>query len=199
MAVRILAPELPNLKHAISAIFSGAAKGWQQFTKEFVPGGPFDLLSPEQRSRLFIPATNDVNEGALGGWRVSRRSNPNLTAISFSNKTRYERKNTRQFIMKLCDDTDQQYVMRAVRAIGSNGENARFRQFLLEAQRKRAETNRLKKEQAEQKKREEIERLTRVGLVFGRDAVLRLTVVELKDQVKIYKKFLSDSVLEKGA
>jgi hypothetical protein len=92
MAIRILSAELPDLDVAISAMFTGSAVGWQQFTQEFLVGGPFDSLSAEQCSRIFIPATNDANEGALGSWRVNRRYSPNVTAtvrsLGFSNKTR---------------------------------------------------------------------------------------------------------------
>ncbi|KAF9528451.1 hypothetical protein CPB83DRAFT_766593 [Crepidotus variabilis] len=197
MAIRILASELPELKSAISAIFSAAAKGWRQFTQEFISGGPFDLLTPEQRSELFIPATNDVNEGALGSWRVSRRSNPNITAAGFSNKTRYERNNTDRFIAKLCDDADHCYVRQEVRRIGASGENTRLQENLLEAQRKRAEANRLKKSEAARKKREELERLSQVGLIMDHDIIMRMTVVQLKDQIKIHKQILADPILGK--
>ena len=91
----------------ISSMFSGCMDGWYQFTKEFVPGGPINQLTVEQRSRMFIPATNDANEGALGSWRVNARFHPNGMASGFSNKTRIERNNTEMFIDKLCDQDDQ--------------------------------------------------------------------------------------------
>ena len=90
MSIRVLAPELPNLEAAISDIFAGSADGWRHFTQEFVPGGLFDSLTVEQQARIFIPATNDASEGALGSWRVWRRYHPTCTATSFSNKTRAE-------------------------------------------------------------------------------------------------------------
>ena len=197
MAICIMSKELPELEAAISDIFSGAADGWRQFTQEFIPGGPFDLLTAEQRSRLFIPATNDANEGALGSWRVWRRYHPSSTAASFSNKTRLERKNTEGFIEKLCNEEDQCYVMRAVRVQGASGENARFRKRLVDTQRKRMLATRQKQDAAEQKKRQEIERLTNVGLVVDRNIIEKMTAKQLDDQLNVHIKILNDELLRK--
>jgi len=162
MAICILSAELPELNSAIPTMFSGSAVGWRRFTQEFLVGGPFDSLSAEQRSRIFIPATN---EGALGSWHVNQRYSPNVTAASFSNKIRFERNNTEQFIEKHCTHEDQQHVMRLIGVQGASGDNARFRRHLLEAQQNRAWVNRQRKEEAECKKHEEIQRVTSVGLV----------------------------------
>ena len=162
-----------------------------------MPGGPFDALTLEQRSRIFIPATNDANEGALGSWRVWRRYHPTCTATSFSNKTRAERNNTELFIEKHCNDDDHLYVMRQVRAIGASGENAQFRQDLIEDRQKQALATRKKQEDAERKKQQEIDRLIAVGLIVDRTAVERMTVPQLDDQLKIHKQFLKDDVLAK--
>jgi hypothetical protein len=197
MAIQVMALELPDLEAAISDIFLGAADGWRQFTQEFTPGGPFDSLSAEQRSRLFIPATNDANEGALGSWRVWRRYHPSSTASSFSNKTRLERNNTEAFIQKLCNEEDQHYVMRTVRVQGASGENALFRAHLVDMQRKRVLATRQKQDAAEQKKRHEIERLTNVGLVVDRNAIEKMTAKQLDDQLNIHIKILNDEVLRK--
>jgi len=89
MSIQILTTELVDLKVMISDIFGGA-DGWRQFTQEFVPDGPFDALTLEQWSWIFIPATNDANEGTLGSWRVWCRYHPTCTATSLSNKTHAE-------------------------------------------------------------------------------------------------------------
>ncbi|KAJ7482660.1 hypothetical protein FB451DRAFT_1393980 [Mycena latifolia] len=80
-------PDLPNIFLLISAMFSGCAKGRIQFTPEFHVGGTFDRFTPEQRAILFIPSTNDCNEGTLGSYRGHMRYHPNSTAHSFSNQT----------------------------------------------------------------------------------------------------------------
>ncbi|KAF8156818.1 hypothetical protein B0H34DRAFT_617022, partial [Crassisporium funariophilum] len=182
MAVRTLQCELPDLEMSISAMFAGCAKGWQQFTKEFAPGGPIDSLTPEQRRRMFIPATNDHNEGGLGSTRIYTRSHPNGTAAGFSNKARCERNNTENFILSACTPDDQQYVMREVRRQGASGEHGKFRKDLFETQQKKAIDTRKKQADLEAKRREEFLRLTAVGLVVDRSRICKMTVGELKDQ-----------------
>ena len=197
MSIQILASELPDLELMISAMFSGCMDGWHQFTKEFIPGGPIDQLTVEQRLRMFIPATNDASEGALGSWRVNARFHPNGTASGFSNKTRLERNNTEMFIEKLCGYDDQRYVMQQVRIEGTSGANAKFREHLLKSQQARALATRKKQQDAEKKKREEIARLIAVGLTVDRALINKMTVSQLNDQINIHRKFLNDEVLLK--
>ncbi|TFK64123.1 hypothetical protein BDN72DRAFT_926206 [Pluteus cervinus] len=195
--IRTLARELPDLLDCISDIFSGAAQGWRVFTSEFTPGGPFDLLTPKQRKRLYIPATNDENEGGLGSIRVWQRYHPNATAFGFSNQKRYERNNTSNFIKKLCTQEDDIYVMRLVRKINSSGENIRFREALVEEMNRKAGEKRKKDEEAAMKRQLELERLTSVGLAMDRDEINNMTVKQLDDQLKIHRKILMDEVLRR--
>ncbi|KAL6301676.1 hypothetical protein BKA93DRAFT_719962, partial [Sparassis latifolia] len=164
-AVCMLAPDLPGLTCMISAMFSGAAKGWVQFTTEFTVSGPFDSLTPAERALVFIPSTNDANEGALGSWRVHARSRPSSTASTFSSQARSERNNTEEFIVKCCNEDDQGYVMRTVRTADASGENAQFREELVENQRERAVQYCKKQEEDQRKKDREKERLRSIGLI----------------------------------
>lgn len=197
MTIQILASELPDLELMISAMFSGCMDGWFQFTKEFIPGGPIDQLTYEQRLRMFIPATNDASEGALGSWCVKAQFHPNGMASGFSNKIRLERNNTEMFIDKLCGDDDQQYVMRQVRIEGTSGANTKFREHLLKSQQVQALAMRKKQHDAEKKKREEIARLIAVSLIVDRAQINKMTVSQLNDQINIHRKFLNDKVLLK--
>ncbi|KAJ7595926.1 hypothetical protein C8J56DRAFT_1043015 [Mycena floridula] len=79
---------------------------------KFHEGGTFDMLTPQQRKVLFLPSTNDHNEGMLGSYRVHMQYHPSSTPESFSNQTRNERNNTKAFIKKHCDASDHKYVMR---------------------------------------------------------------------------------------
>ncbi|GBE89366.1 hypothetical protein SCP_1600270 [Sparassis crispa] len=182
-AVCMLAPDLPGLTCMISAMFSGAAKGWVQFTTEFTVGGPFDSLTPAERALVFIPSTNDANEGALGSWRVHARSRPSSTASTFSSQARSERNNTEEFIVKCCNEDDQ------------GGENAQFREELVENQRERAVQYRKKQEEDQRKKDREKERLRSIGLITDRDEIHRMTVAQLKDQIDIHRKLFNDEIL----
>jgi hypothetical protein len=63
-------PELPHLANVLVAFLKGALTTWKRFTTEFVPGGLIDEASAEQKDLAWMPATNDVNEGILGSYRV---------------------------------------------------------------------------------------------------------------------------------
>ncbi|KZT28911.1 hypothetical protein NEOLEDRAFT_1057567, partial [Neolentinus lepideus HHB14362 ss-1] len=80
----IKAGDLLDLDLIISAMFAGAAKGWHQFTTEFAIGGPFDSLTAQEGSLLFIPSMNDANEGALGSFHVHVHYKPSSTTAMFS-------------------------------------------------------------------------------------------------------------------
>jgi hypothetical protein len=91
LAAQALAPQLPDLTRMISAMFSGAGVTWIRFTPEFAIGGPIDLIPRTIPPKLYIPSTNDHNEGPLGSYRVHIRYHPNSTPESFSALERYRR------------------------------------------------------------------------------------------------------------
>ncbi|RDB18250.1 hypothetical protein Hypma_000601 [Hypsizygus marmoreus] len=197
-AIRVMSSELPDLEGAISDMFSGAVEGWRRFTPEFVvPGGTFDLLTPEQRGRLFIPSTNDANEGGLGSWRVHVWYHPSSTAASFSSQARHTRNNTDGFVNKLCDHADHLYVMQQARLEDASGKSSKFRKHLLAAQYNHAEKARQKQIAMAQKKQTELARLANVGLILNRPQVKRMTIPQLDDQLSIHRKILNDVILLK--
>jgi len=53
---------------ATVTFFKGAAETWERFTTEFAPGGMIDIATADQRERAWLPATNDICEGALGSY-----------------------------------------------------------------------------------------------------------------------------------
>ena len=69
-AVHSLAPGLPHLQPVLVEFFSGAANTWERFTSEFTPGGLIDEATPFGKDLAWLPPTNDINEGALGSFRV---------------------------------------------------------------------------------------------------------------------------------
>lgn len=195
--IRQLRPEYPNLLLAISAMFSGCKDGWIQFTPEFHVGGTFDSLTPEQRAILFIPSTNDHNEGMLGSFRVHMRYHPNSTARSFSNQTRAERNNTEAFIKKIYSAAVEKFVMREVRKEGASGTRAKFRKAWAALQREKAEKGRQKREKAAAKKRNLAFRLATTQLELDISTINTMTSARLKDQLQVYRDVLRDPVLVK--
>ncbi|KAL1699069.1 hypothetical protein EV121DRAFT_216982, partial [Schizophyllum commune] len=67
---------------------------WRRFTSDLASGGPIDALTPYQHSSLFIPATNDHNEDALGSLRLFLRLNPCSTTVAFNASQRMHKNGT---------------------------------------------------------------------------------------------------------
>ncbi|KAF7344413.1 hypothetical protein MSAN_01922500 [Mycena sanguinolenta] len=195
--IREIVPELPNLARVVSAMFTGCAAGWTQFTPEFHVGGTFDQLTPEQREILFIDATNDVNEGMLGSYRVHTRYHPNSTAHSFSNQTRTERNNTEAFIKKCCDEAVEKYVMREVRKDGASGVRAKFRKAYLGLQREKAAKALKRREKTAARKTAHAAHLADTSLELDISKIQEMTSAKLKDQLYVYRDVLKDEVLLK--
>ncbi|KAJ7442078.1 hypothetical protein B0H11DRAFT_2251704 [Mycena galericulata] len=189
------ARDLPNLFLLISEMFAGCADGWRQFTPEFKIGGTFDQLTPEQRAILFIPATNDCNEGMLGSYRVHMRYHPNSTAHSFSSQTRAERNNTEAFIKKCCDDAVQKFVMREVRKDGASGARVKFRKAFAALQREKAEKALKRRKKTADRKKDAAIRLAETELELDKDKIRELSSPRLKEQLRVYRDVLKDPIL----
>lgn len=195
--IRQLRPDLPNIFLIISNMFAGCTTGWIQFTPEFHVGGTFDLLTPEQRAILFIPSTNDCNEGMLGSYRVHMRYHPNSTAQSFSNQTRTERNNTEAFIKKFCDAAVEKFVMREVRKVGASGGRAKFRRAWAALQREKAENALARRRKTALRKKKTELRLAATKLEFDVGKIQALSSPLLKEQLHVYRDVLKDEVLVK--
>ncbi|KIY62802.1 hypothetical protein CYLTODRAFT_360941, partial [Cylindrobasidium torrendii FP15055 ss-10] len=107
--------KVPGLRWCFRSFFRHAAKGWVDFGEEFRPGGPIDSLPLSLRKLLFIPATNDANEGILGAWRVATRFQPNISPTNFTARTTCSRNDTESFIKAKCSENDALYVRQYVR------------------------------------------------------------------------------------
>ncbi len=79
-----LAPQFPYLKQALVAFCKGAHETWKRFTSEYTPGGLIDEATQEEKDLAWMPSTNDVNEGALGQFRVMIRRQPQLTLLQYN-------------------------------------------------------------------------------------------------------------------
>ncbi|KAJ7207790.1 hypothetical protein C8J57DRAFT_988245, partial [Mycena rebaudengoi] len=169
------------------AMFSGVKEGWIQFTPEFRPGSTFDQLTPEQRTILFIPSTNDCSEGMLGAFRVHMRYHPNSTAYSFTNQTRTERNNTEAFVKKYGDRDLQTYVMREVRKDGNSGQRAKFRRAWLQQKRDKAAAGRARLLKAVLRKKTAADRIAGTTLELDVMKLRGMSSTNLKAQLHVYR------------
>jgi len=60
----------PHIHGLLTVFFKGAEETWKQFTSEFAPDGLIDQSMAEEKELAWMPATNDINEGALGTFCI---------------------------------------------------------------------------------------------------------------------------------
>ncbi|KIJ35847.1 hypothetical protein M422DRAFT_261798 [Sphaerobolus stellatus SS14] len=94
--------DLPHLKELLVAFFTGAAETWMRFTSEFETGSVIDKLSPERRLQAWMLSTNDINEGALGRYRVALRRAPNMTEETYNASTMSKMNRTLEWMEENC-------------------------------------------------------------------------------------------------
>jgi hypothetical protein len=99
-AVQELAVDLPHILPVLAAFFKGAAATWKRFTSEFAPGGLIDEATQEEKDQAWMPPTNDVNEGALGAFRVLMRRQPQLSSLQYNALAMYRQNDTQAFMEK---------------------------------------------------------------------------------------------------
>jgi hypothetical protein len=97
-AVAMRSSNLPHLKTMVVAFFKSAQKKWVEFTQEFDSNEKIASMSPVQRRRAFLHATNDRNEGALGRLRVLLRRNPNMSLRAYNARTLIKYNQVVQFL-----------------------------------------------------------------------------------------------------
>ena len=108
-AVLRLAPTLPHLRPLVRAFFEGALETWVRFSVEFVEGGVISGITVSERRVAWMETTNDLNEGALGGFRKAARDDGNMSLLYYNRKTMYKCNNTAKYMETLLPD-DCQYV-----------------------------------------------------------------------------------------
>ena len=128
--IQRMAPELPHLKPLLVAFFGGAFETWKRFTSEFAPGGLIDEATAEEKALAWMPATNDVNEGALGSFCVLMQHQPQLTLLQYNAQAMFYHNNTQAFMEKNFQDEDYKFIHKMVRE--SRGEERKRREELVQ-------------------------------------------------------------------
>ena len=183
--IQRIAPELPHLKPLLVAFFKGASETWKRFTSEFAPGGLIDEATAEEKDLAWMPPTNDVNEGALGSFRVLMRRQPQLTLLQYNAQAMFHHNNTQAFMEKKFQDEDYKFIHQMARE--SRGEEKRRREeFVLHAEAKVAK----KREAAEKRKAKAAavaEKIIGIKLILDREEVMKLKGQALKDHLKAFQ------------
>jgi hypothetical protein len=183
--IQKMAPELPHLKPLLVAFFKGASETWKRFTSEFAPGGLIDEATEEEKDLAWMPATNDVNEGALGSFRVLMRRQPQLTLLQYNAQAMFHHNNTKAFMEKNFQADDYKFVHQMARE--SRGEEKKRREeMVLHAEAKIA------KQAAATKKRKAkaaavAQKIAGITLILDREEVVKLKGQALKDHLKAFQ------------
>ncbi|KAF8222953.1 hypothetical protein L208DRAFT_1185573, partial [Tricholoma matsutake] len=71
------------------------------FTLEFAPDGLIDQCTAEEKELAWMPATNDVNEGALGAFCIQMQMKPQFTMTNYNALAMFEHNNAQNFMNAL--------------------------------------------------------------------------------------------------
>lgn len=181
-----MVPDLPHFRELLIAFLMGARETWKRFTSEFAPGGLIDEATAEEKELAWMPATNDVNEGALGSFRVLMRRQPQLTLLGHNALAMYFRNDTEAFMAeKFTEKEDYQYL----HALGRQPQVDQRKlmkehvQFRADHQKRKVD----KREKQGQRNQETAARLASTNLILDERMVTGLKGQALKDQLRLYQ------------
>ena len=186
-AILEMRPELPHLADVLVAFLKGALATWKRFTTEFVPGGLIDGASAEQKDLAWMPATNDVNEGILGSYRVFMRGKPRTTLHAFNAQAMYKQNDTQNFMDKNFTEEDHIYVRKMAREIDESGLEKKRKKELIQVQKKQVAEKRTKTQKKTQKKIDTAIKLSKVELKWKEEDIPGLRGQKLLDQFAAFK------------
>ncbi|KAF7292320.1 hypothetical protein HMN09_01215700 [Mycena chlorophos] len=112
---------LPHLEEMFVEFLKGAMATWIRFSSEYAPGGVIDGLSDEMKERVARPATNDVNEGALGAYVVWARDNATGAVHTHNGLKMCQRNGTDAFADVFFTESDFTFVIKAARRLELEG------------------------------------------------------------------------------
>ena len=181
-----LAPELPNLKGAIVSFFGGAYESWKRFTSEYSPGGLIDEATQEEKDLAWMPTTNDINEGALGQFRVMIRRQPQLTLLQYNARTMFSRNKTATFMDEMFSEDTHKYI-RDLARVKDDSEKERKTQIVKHAEERIAVRVAAKKKR-ETKALETANCISQIELQFDKKIIETTKGPALRDMVKAFIK-----------
>ncbi|EJD32768.1 hypothetical protein AURDEDRAFT_77473, partial [Auricularia subglabra TFB-10046 SS5] len=80
----------------VFAAFTGAAETLERFCEEYKPGGKIARAAPELLKSVFVPATNDANEGKIADHGAFIRRAPSARLSFFNAATMYKQNQSRR-------------------------------------------------------------------------------------------------------
>ena len=186
-AVLKLSSELPYLLPVLVAFFGGAMITWERFTTEFAPGSPIDLASAEDKERAWMPPTNDVNEGALGSYRLYIRKKPTTTIEQYNALTMFNFNNTEDFMTKCFTPEDHKFIREEARAAEHNKGEKKIREELRLHAAAKADAARQKATDTAAKLAKKVADLAAVERIEDEEVIKGMSKPGLKNQLQLYR------------
>ncbi|QRV88382.1 hypothetical protein RhiJN_16400 [Ceratobasidium sp. AG-Ba] len=192
LALRREASKLPYLEDLCVASCRSALQTWGRFTDEFAPNALLASLDSEQRNIAFMPPTNDVNEGALGTWRVWSRRYPRLTLHKY-NALMANRSNATEAYMD-ANFTCEQYrwLMEEARRIDSSKLEDTRKAELVMATKNEAERNQALQEKRAERRIQKAQYAAGIELELTPDIIATMKGSQPNDQLKRYRHILTN-------
>ena len=184
-AVQNMAPELPHLQPVLVKFFKGAQETWKKFTSEYAPGGLIDEATTAEKDLAWMPPTNDVNEGALGAFRVLMRRQPLLTELQYNAQAMFHHNNTKAFMEKHFGPEDYQFLHGLARE--STGHEKQRKKAIVEHSQQRIEVSAERVEKRLKNAAATAERIAKIKLDFKPETVDASKGQNLTDLWKKYK------------
>jgi hypothetical protein len=174
------------LKQALVAFCKGAHETWKQFTSEYTPGGLIDEATQEERDLAWMPSTNDVNEGALGQFRVMICRQPQLTLLQYNACTMFARNNTAAFMDEMFTEDTHKYVRELARQKDTSEKDRLM--DIVKLQEEKIATKMAIKKKKSAKAAELANRISQVVLQFKMEKIVKLKGEKLRDQFDAFKR-----------
>lgn len=190
-AVQEWIPKILYFRDAFVVFMEGCLETWTRFTSEFEAGGLIDGLTAEEREAAWMPATNDINEGALGTLRITMRRKPCLTLHQFNARFMYNQNKTQEWMDKTLTDDDLIYLRQQAQKLDESKPELKRKAEQVEADEAAAKAKRAKITEQIKKKDEALEKLRNVVLVLEEQKIRQLGVKAVKEQLNVY--CISDS------
>ena len=193
--LQVLQHEAANLPQedvvgTLSAFFGGSSAAWERFTEEYAPTGTIASLTPVQRDRAFMATTNDVNEGALGHYRLTMRKTPRLTLLHYNSMMMYKKNLTSGYIKRHFGAKEHAYLRQKARFLDKLGLEKQRRQILAVAAQKKTELNRIKirekGDRAAQKRLKRAEEMAGVTLELDPERLRGMSSTDLCKQLVLW-------------
>jgi hypothetical protein len=176
----------PHICGLLTAFFKGAKETWKRFTSEFAPDGLIDQSTAEEKELAWMPATNDVNEGALGAFRIQMRTKPQLTMTNHNALAMFEHNDTQNFMNALFTESGDFKFLRGQARAYKGKDRAKQKEMVVRQQeknQKQEEAANKRKEAAAQRKKE----IEELQLELDKDKIQKMVGNDLKKQLGAFR------------